>query len=140
MLVKAVASYKKILFLQNTQIPISHESAITRCILVPTSEPLSPVSDRSSSPELVLGSKFRFRNYFTPTVSRYSPLPKFSWAESREVWQNMMKKEQHYTRNPQVFNRHPTLQPRMRTILLDWLIEVSTSAERELVLYILYFN
>lgn len=110
--------------IENTWIPISRDSSITTCTLVPTAEPLSPISDRSSSPELTLGSKFRFRNYFTPTVSRYSPLPKFSWADSREVWQLMMKKEQHYIRNPNVFDRHPTLQPRMRTILLDWLIEV----------------
>ncbi|VDI08440.1 G1/S-specific cyclin-E-like [Mytilus edulis] len=110
--------------IENTWIPISHESSITTCTLVPTSEPLSPVSDRSSSPDLTLGAKFRFRNYFTPTVSRHSPLPRFSWADSREVWQNMMTKEQHYARNPNVFDKHPMLQPRMRTILLDWLIEV----------------
>ena len=38
----------------------------------------------------------------------------------------MLKKEEHYVRNCNMLNRHPQLQPRMRSILLDWLIEVIT--------------
>lgn len=108
--------------IENIQIPISHESAITTSRLVPTAEQLSPVSD-AASPEL--GARFRFRNYFKHTPSfRYCPLPKFSWANSEEVWKLMTEKEDFYTRNPHALDGHPTLEPRMRTILLGWLMEV----------------
>ena len=73
-----------------------------------------------------MGSKFRFQNYFTTDViSRHSPLPELDWAESEDVWQKMLLKELNYIRDAQMFHKHPSLQPRMRAILLDWLIEVS---------------
>jgi cyclin E len=61
-----------------------------------------------------LGARFRFRNYFKHTPSfRYCPLPKFSWANSEEVWKLMTEKEDFYTRNPHALDGHPTLEPRM---------------------------
>jgi cyclin E len=36
----------------------------------------------------------------------------------------MLKKDEMYVRDAQLFTRHPGLQTRMRSILLDWLIEV----------------
>lgn len=87
------------------------------------SEPLSPDSDIKTSTDIVLSSQFRFRNICTP-VCRLSPLPTFSWADSQEVWTQMIRKESQYHRDQRVFDRHPTLQPRMRSILLDWIIEV----------------
>lgn len=87
------------------------------------SEPLSPDSDIKTSTDIVLSSQFRFRNICT-TVCRLSPLPTFSWADSQEVWTQMIRKESQYHRDQRVFDRHPTLQPRMRSILLDWIIEV----------------
>ncbi|XP_061163487.1 G1/S-specific cyclin-E-like [Saccostrea echinata] len=108
--------------IENQWIPISENSSITTCTLVP-SEPLSPESDIKSSPLTVLSSQFRFRNICTH-VCRLSPLPTFSWADSQEVWTLMLRKESQYNRNHQMFDRHPTLQPRMRSILLDWIIEV----------------
>ena len=56
---------------------------------------------------------------------RDSPLPKLNWADSREVWKLMLQKEDMYVRNADVLLRHPALQERMRSILLDWLIEVT---------------
>lgn len=58
--------------------------------------------------------------------TRQTPLPLFSWAESGEVWQAMCVKDQRSKseRNPNMFDSHPGIQPRMRAILLDWLIEV----------------
>ncbi|XP_033753914.1 G1/S-specific cyclin-E-like [Pecten maximus] len=104
-------------------IPISENSSISTCTLVPTSHPPTPESEEKKPSEIILGSKFRFRNYFIST-NRSSPLPKLSWADSREVWQFMLKKESHYNRDSNMFKKHPALQSRMRTILLDWLIEV----------------
>lgn len=57
--------------------------------------------------------------------SRNSPLPNFSFAESKEVWELMMVKDEQYVRNPAVLLRHPSLEARMRAILFDWMSEVS---------------
>lgn len=67
-----------------------------------------------------------FRNLHpnVPTILKDSPLPSLQWADSREVWQLMLKKEEQFLRDPSLLERHPSLQPRMRAILLDWLIEV----------------
>ncbi|XP_029038801.2 G1/S-specific cyclin-E1-like [Osmia bicornis bicornis] len=69
--------------------------------------------------------------FLTPSSSnnisnRPSPLPSFPWADGNQVWSFMCLGDQKtiIQRNPQMFQRHPTLQPRMRAILLDWLIEV----------------
>ena len=45
----------------------------------------------------------------------------------------MTEKEDFYTRNPHALDGHPTLEPRMRTILLGWLMEVS-SKQKHLLL------
>lgn len=39
----------------------------------------------------------------------------------------MINKEDTYVRDKLYMQRHPLLQPKMRTILLDWLMEVSFS-------------
>lgn len=81
-------------------------------------------------------SKMQFSNQTellsSPTASgknafiiRPSPLPCFDWADTTEVWEHMVKKDESYKRNPCLMERHPSLQPRMRSILLDWLSEVS---------------
>uniref|UniRef100_A0A8C5USD3 G1/S-specific cyclin-E1 n=1 Tax=Microcebus murinus TaxID=30608 RepID=A0A8C5USD3_MICMU len=59
---------------------------------------------------------------FTP--SRASPLPILNWANREEVWRIMLNKEKTYLRDQHFLQRHPLLQPRMRAILLDWLMEV----------------
>lgn len=48
----------------------------------------------------------------------------FSWASKDDVWNNLLRKDQLYLHNVHVMERHPNLQPKMRAILLDWLIEV----------------
>ncbi|XP_015597645.1 G1/S-specific cyclin-E1 [Cephus cinctus] len=69
--------------------------------------------------------------FLTPSASssesnRPSPLPTLPWADGSQVWALMCLGDQKTLtqRDPQMFQRHPTLQPRMRAILLDWLIEV----------------
>ncbi|NWW94789.1 CCNE1 protein, partial [Rhynochetos jubatus] len=56
--------------------------------------------------------------------TRPSPLPVLDWASRDEVWTNMIKKDNMYVRDKFYMQKHPLLQPRMRTILLDWLMEV----------------
>lgn len=55
---------------------------------------------------------------------RASPLPLLNWANREEVWRIMLNKEQMYLRDQHLLQRHPLLQPKMRAILLDWLMEV----------------
>ena len=50
----------------------------------------------------------------------------FSWADSDELWRSMVEKETIYRRSSGYMANHPDLQPRMRAILLDWLMEVKT--------------
>jgi G1/S-specific cyclin-E1 len=65
--------------------------------------------------------------YFTPTSEqRVCPLPVLTWADRESVWTNMVRKDAEASnhRDENMFDKHPGLQPRMRAILLDWLIEV----------------
>lgn len=57
---------------------------------------------------------------------RLCPLPVLSWADAKEVWRFMCKKDEKTAidRDPKMLINHPGLQARMRAILLDWLIEV----------------
>ncbi|XP_068849040.1 G1/S-specific cyclin-E1 isoform X3 [Capricornis sumatraensis] len=59
----------------------------------------------------------------TPSSSRASPLPVLNWANREEVWKIMLNKEKTYLRDKHLMQRHPLLQPKMRAILLDWLME-----------------
>jgi len=61
---------------------------------------------------------------------RPNPLPSIDWADRREVWTAMQRKERlaTYKRDPALFERHPGLHERMRAILIDWLIEVCVTS------------
>ncbi|XP_053304616.1 G1/S-specific cyclin-E1 isoform X2 [Spea bombifrons] len=59
---------------------------------------------------------------FSPV--RASPLPQLGWANHDDVWRNMLNKDRTYTRDKNLFEKHPQLQPSMRAVLLDWLTEV----------------
>uniref|UniRef100_A0A3B4U3R0 Cyclin E2 n=1 Tax=Seriola dumerili TaxID=41447 RepID=A0A3B4U3R0_SERDU len=56
---------------------------------------------------------------------RPSPLPHLGWGSSEDVWLKMVGKEQNYRHSKSFMQKHLTIKPRMRSILLDWLIEVS---------------
>lgn len=65
--------------------------------------------------------------------SSYSPLPQLNWANSAEVWSVMKRKEseeyRHDWRFMSMSGQHAggggEVEPRMRAILLDWLVEIS---------------
>jgi len=84
------------------------------------------LSNRPQTPtELIHGmTSFTFSNYFTPCSKDTSPLPAISWADSNEVWETMLQKDREYKRDSLYIRKHPSLQPRMRSVLLDWLVEV----------------
>ncbi|XP_036423582.1 G1/S-specific cyclin-E2-like [Colossoma macropomum] len=56
--------------------------------------------------------------------ARPSPLPRLSWGCSEDVWVKMLSKEIKYKHTKSSLERHPRLQPKMRAVLLDWLMEV----------------
>lgn len=119
-------------FQQQTQwVPISLHSGAATCVVVASEEvpaaaaPTPQTLNNKTPTDFLINSTFRLQNHLTtPIPFRNSPLPTFQWADSQEVWQLMLKKEELYKRDSRMLAQHPTLQPRMRSILLDWLIEV----------------
>ncbi|XP_069822319.1 G1/S-specific cyclin-E1 [Dendropsophus ebraccatus] len=82
---------------------------------IPTPEKETETPDVASYPQYAC-LKFR--------PSTVSPLPQLSWANQDDVWRNMLNKDSTYVRDKNLFSRHPELQQNMRSILLDWLMEV----------------
>ncbi|XP_056154172.1 G1/S-specific cyclin-E2-like [Lampris incognitus] len=54
-----------------------------------------------------------------------SPLPLLSWGSPEDVWEKMVIKDQRYIHSKNFIQQNPRIEPRMRSILLDWLLEVS---------------
>ncbi|XP_034415048.1 G1/S-specific cyclin-E1 isoform X2 [Cyclopterus lumpus] len=90
-----------------------------RCIPTPDQEEDQPVSLIN-----VGFPHYNFNNVFVTPV-RCAPLPALCWASKDVVWNNMLEKDRIYTRDVHVLEKHPHLQPKMRAVLLDWLMEVS---------------
>ncbi|KAM7015018.1 G1/S-specific cyclin-E1 [Tautogolabrus adspersus] len=67
---------------------------------------------------------YNFNNIFKTPV-HCAPLPALCWASKDVVWSNMLEKDKTYSRDVHMMDKHPHLQPKMRAILLDWLMEVS---------------
>ncbi|BFF94218.1 G1/S-specific cyclin-E [Drosophila madeirensis] len=68
-------------------------------------------------------------NCMSPAVEtslRQCPLPALAWANAADVWKLMCHRDEQDSRlrSTTMLEQHPGLQPRMRAILLDWLIEV----------------
>jgi hypothetical protein len=70
--------------------------------------------------------EFRFRDLSCCPLQRASPLPRLKWAEPDLLWKSLLKQDlaSKSLRGEEMFARNPQVQPRMRSILLDWLIEV----------------
>ena len=54
-----------------------------------------------------------------------TPMPKLSWANNSELWETMRQKDAKYAHDPLYLKRHCGIEPQMRAILLDWLVEIS---------------
>ncbi|XP_010883567.1 G1/S-specific cyclin-E2 isoform X2 [Esox lucius] len=101
---------------QSYEIQRWSEDGASPCVLVET-----PQKELEPSRDLSGFKQFRFKNIFI----KPSPLPCLSWASSDDVWIKMLNKELKYVHDKGFLQRHPKLQPKMRAILLDWLLEVS---------------
>jgi len=60
-----------------------------------------------------------------PKIARHCPLPELSWANRDDVWSSMIKRERKHRIDMAILDRHREITPRMRSVLIDWLIEVS---------------
>ncbi|RZF49014.1 hypothetical protein LSTR_LSTR014543 [Laodelphax striatellus] len=77
---------------------------------------LSPVSNPTPS------SSKRVRSASKRTMT----LPQLKWANTEELWDAMIRKDEISinNRNEDLFMNHPSLTPRMRAVLFDWIMEV----------------
>ncbi|CAN9513889.1 unnamed protein product [Ophioblennius macclurei] len=91
------------------------EDAAAPCILIETPHKELEPSDPSGF------KQYTFKNLFI----KASPLPTLSWANSDDLWIKMINKELTYVHDKSYMQKQPKLQPKMRSILLDWLFEVS---------------
>lgn len=55
----------------------------------------------------------------------FSPMPKLNWANGADLWRVMRLKESKYSHDFMYMKRHQGIEPQMRSILLDWLVEIS---------------
>ncbi|CAB1321220.1 unnamed protein product [Coregonus sp. 'balchen'] len=91
------------------------EGVSNPCVLVKTPEKrVETACELSNFEDLRSGKKI---------VVQPSPLP-LSWG-CPEVWDKMLMKERKYIHSNNFTQLHPRIQPKMRSILLDWLLEVS---------------
>ncbi|XP_026319827.1 G1/S-specific cyclin-E [Hyposmocoma kahamanoa] len=94
---------------------------LPNCVL----SPLENVARGDSTPHTNKRSSTS-KSQCPSTPKRKCPLPGLSWADPADVWKSMCECDTRAAmkRNPHMFDNHPSLQPRMRAILLDWLNEV----------------
>ncbi|XP_015745149.1 G1/S-specific cyclin-E1 [Python bivittatus] len=93
----------------------------SNCVACPYSHLLIPTPEKDEELE---NPNFSTSKHQRLVSARESPLPVLGWANKDEVWKNMLSKEQRYTRDKLYMEKHPLLEPKMRVILLDWLMEV----------------
>lgn len=101
-------------------------SVDTSCNLQHQTSPLKGQREPATWSELRSATCFLTPSASNSSSSRPSPLPSIPWADGSQVWSDMCLGD-HKTvlqRDSDMFRKHPSLQPQMRAILLDWLIEV----------------
>lgn len=86
----------------------------------------TPHSYKRSNSQRVLRQRKHRNSCTSPPPVRHTPIPILAWADCDEVWQNMIYKEEATLkcRDPSVFGNRTSYLPRMRAILLDWIMEV----------------
>ncbi|ESO10856.1 hypothetical protein HELRODRAFT_109171 [Helobdella robusta] len=84
----------------------------------------TPETFRSARPDTPSSPHYpTFDRRFHP---KYNPLPPLAWTNSQETWFCMVSREMEppYFRDENLYKQNPDIQPKMRAILIDWLIEV----------------
>lgn len=55
---------------------------------------------------------------------RPSPLPPVTFGDHKQIWEMMCLTDNNYPKDANLFRNHPVLTPQMRSILLDWIMDV----------------
>lgn len=99
-------------------------SAGAAAVPVPSPVPASPMPAAAAAADAIESSIYG--DSPRPADLRLCPLPALAWAHATDVWRLMCRKDEKalLERNPAMLQQHPGIQPRMRAILLDWLMEV----------------
>jgi hypothetical protein len=61
----------------------------------------------------------------TQEQSQNTPMVNLNWANGADLWKVMRSKELKYAHDHLYLKRHSGIEPQMRAILLDWLVEIS---------------
>lgn len=56
--------------------------------------------------------------------NRPSPLPPVTFGDHKQIWEMMCITDCKYRKDANLFKNHPVLTPQMRSILLDWIMDV----------------
>ena len=93
----------------------------------PTRKPLpfTAVGSQHSRPFSMLQQQHYASGFPLAVDGPQSPLPYLAWADSSKLWQEMRSKDTcKAAPESELRLRHPCILPNMRTILLDWMMEV----------------
>lgn len=82
-------------------------------------------SIRSSTDLNITTEEYGQKDQQTAHIAPSTPMPKLSWANNHDLWETMRKKDAKYLHDPFYLKRHSNIEPQMRAILIDWLVEIS---------------
>ncbi len=58
-------------------------------------------------------------------INMKSPMPSLTWANNNDLWKVMRLKDLQYKHDFNYLRRHAGIEPQMRSILIDWLVEIA---------------
>ena len=93
--------------------------------LEPAPVPSKPKVDEYSESILKYYAQFKASAGGEEHEDAFSPMPKLNWANGADLWRVMRLKESKYGHDFMYMKRHQGIEPQMRSILLDWLVEIS---------------
>lgn len=101
---------------------LSSEESSPICPSDVPQEVLSPLHNLPINKQL----RSRKNRQNTNSYENRCPLPSLPWADHQQVWEKLCERDtvNFNERSTNMLEYHPSLKPRMRSILLDWLNEV----------------
>jgi len=81
----------------------------------------------------------RFLHLFAHSKVEYPPLPRKmrNLADAEEIWKSLFKKESSYPRDHKYLRRHLEIEWKMRSLLIDWMMEVCDEKKMKRVTFYL---
>ena len=93
-------------------------------------EMVAPQSKKSLTESQLLNDlNLFYKNYdqlkAKPSCTKKTPFPNLTWADKFEFFECMRSSEVKYQKSASYLRKHRSIEPQMRAILIDWLIEIS---------------